>query len=250
VDIPEVEFRATLSDGGQVVVNAILIDSVRSAGYEFDQRYAELSPRADFIAYNGHSGYGSNIRALATKGSWVPGQFVLVLMNGCDTYAYVDSAINDAHSRINSDDPIGTKYVDMIMNAMPAYFSDNAFTTAHVTRSLMNSEAPKTYEQIFENVASNQVIVVSGEEDNVYRPGIDPDPDPWEGMQESGTLAASETVNYQTPTLKKGTYLFEMTGSGDADLYVRVGQAPSRQGYDCRPYKADSNETCPTRSSI
>jgi hypothetical protein len=63
-------------------------------------------------------------------------------------------------------------------------------------------------------------------------------------MQESGELGASETVNYQTPALDPGNYRFEITGTGDADLYVRVGQAPSRSSYDCRPYKSDSNETC------
>ncbi len=33
-------------------------------------------------------------------------------------------------------------------------------------------------------------------------------------------------------------------GSGDADLYVRYGQAPTRTVYDCRPYLTGNNETC------
>lgn len=32
--------------------------------------------------------------------------------------------------------------------------------------------------------------------------------------------------------------------SGDADLYVRFGAAPSTTTYDCRPYSSSSNETC------
>lgn len=33
-------------------------------------------------------------------------------------------------------------------------------------------------------------------------------------------------------------------GSGDADLYVRFGSAPSTSTYDCRPYRSGNAETC------
>jgi serine protease len=33
-------------------------------------------------------------------------------------------------------------------------------------------------------------------------------------------------------------------GSGDADLYVKLGSAPSKRSYTCRPYKAGNAETC------
>ncbi len=33
-------------------------------------------------------------------------------------------------------------------------------------------------------------------------------------------------------------------GSGDADLYVRFGAAPSTGSWDCRPYRNGNNETC------
>lgn len=33
-------------------------------------------------------------------------------------------------------------------------------------------------------------------------------------------------------------------GSGDADLYVRYGAAPTTSSYDCRPYTSGNNETC------
>lgn len=33
-------------------------------------------------------------------------------------------------------------------------------------------------------------------------------------------------------------------GSGDADLYVRSGAAPTTSAYDCRPYKSGNAETC------
>ena len=38
---------------------------------------------------------------------------------------------------------------------------------------------------------------------------------------------------------------FTITGStGDADLYVRIGSAPTTASYDCRPYLTGDNETC------
>ena len=49
---------------------------------------------------------------------------------------------------------------------------------------------------------------------------------------------------YEGETDYAGRYVFEMTGTGDADLYVRVGTAPTTELYDCRPYDVDSNETC------
>jgi hypothetical protein len=35
-----------------------------------------------------------------------------------------------------------------------------------------------------------------------------------------------------------------MTGTGDADLYVRKGAAPTAASYDCRPYRSGSSESC------
>lgn len=38
---------------------------------------------------------------------------------------------------------------------------------------------------------------------------------------------------------------FRMSGgSGDADLYVKFGGAPTRTSFDCRPYMSGNNETC------
>ena len=33
-------------------------------------------------------------------------------------------------------------------------------------------------------------------------------------------------------------------GTGDADMYVRLGAAPTRSTYTCRPYKTGNAETC------
>jgi hypothetical protein len=123
-----------------------------------------------------------------------------------------------------------------------------------VFNGIMSFEAPKTYEQIMTNIDMHQIVLVTGEQDNVYFPGYGeggggtPDagttPEAWAGLNESGTVTKPNEVRYQTQTLKAGSYLFSMTGTGDADLYVRIGQAPSTTLYDCRPYKTGSKESC------
>ena len=37
-------------------------------------------------------------------------------------------------------------------------------------------------------------------------------------------------------------------GSGDADLYVKYGSAPTTSSYDCRPYVSGNSESCNTAS--
>jgi hypothetical protein len=244
VGTPDVEWNATFSDGRKVHVVGLLVDNVREGGPAFEERYESLSTRADFIVYNGHAGLGSNVRFLANQGRWVQGQYVVVFMNGCDTFAYVDDALNNAHKAVNPDDTTGYKYIDIVLNAMPAYFADMSESTLAMFRGLLAKDSPKTYEQIFRNVSSSQVVLVTGEQDNVFTPGGGGIPSEWAGLRESGAVTKGQEVRFSTPTLAAGTYAFEMTGTKDADLYVRIGSAPSTTSYDCRPYKSGSNETC------
>lgn len=247
VQTPDVEFHATLPGGKKVEIYALLVDNVRTAGPTFDDRYEALSTTSDFIVYNGHAGLGANIRALAQKGKWVKGQYAIFFENGCDTYAYVDAELWEAHAAVNSDDPTGTKYLDMIVNGMPAYFRSDAEATLAVVNGLLSHDQPKTYEQIFKDVDSSQVVLVTGEQDNTFVPGGggggEPDPT-WSGMTESGSVTKNQEIRFTTPKLPTGTYRFDMTGTSDADLYVRVGNAPTKTLYDCRPYKAGSKESC------
>ena len=249
VAYPDVTITADLGDGKRIEIVLLLVDNVRVAGPEFDQRYGALSSDADFIAYSGHSGLGANIRALARKGNWVTGQYAVVFMNGCDTYAYVDSSLADAHAAVNDDDPIGTKYVDVVTNAMPASPYTSASNIWAFVSGLLDYQSPRTFEQMFADVDSAQVVLVSGEEDNVYVPGYPNGGgggglEDWQGMSESGAVANGEEDRFATPKLAPGRYIFALTGDGDADLYVRIGNAPTSTSYDCRPYRASSNESC------
>lgn len=246
VGTPDIEFNATLPDGKQVKIVAMLADNIRTGllNPTFRQRYESLSTRADFITYNGHAGLGSNIRALAQAGKWVAGQYVVVFMNGCDTMAYIDSSLSDAHKAINPDDTTGYKYIDIVNNAMPAYFSNMSEASLAYIRAFMKVDDPQTYEQIMHGVDSSQLNMVTGEHDNVFTPGGGGTPEPWAGLNEQGSVGSNDTKAYTTPVLEPGEYQFQMTGTGDADLYVKVGREPTLQSYDCRPYKTGSNETC------
>ncbi len=170
VNTPEINYTVPLGDGRSMKLTALLVDNVRNATPEFNARYEELSKSADLISYSGHAGLGSNVRALAAKGSWVEGQYAIFFMNGCDSYAYVDAALNEAHAEINPDDELGTKYVDIIANAMPAFFRELAQDTFVLVEALMNHQEPSTYEEIFVLMDESQVVLVSGEEDNTYVP--------------------------------------------------------------------------------
>jgi hypothetical protein len=248
VATPEFTLDAKLDDTHTVRVHALMVDNVREAGPTFDARYAELSTKADFIVYNGHAGLGANIRALARKGRWQQGQYVMVFMNGCDTYAYVDSALFDAHAAVNPDDPKGSKYTDIITNAQPAFFVSMPQATRALIKGLFLYNAPKTYEQIFKDIDSNQIVLVSGEEDNTFNPsaaggGAQP-VNTWAGQTVEGSVTKAEEKRFETPVLPAGTYTFTMTGTGDADLHIRVGEAPTTATFDCRPFKGNSNEVC------
>ncbi len=247
VGTPDIEMTATLPNGKKIKVTALLSDNIQTGLSQtaFRTRYENASTRADFIVYNGHAGLGANVRALASAGKWVAGQYVIVFMNGCDTFAYVDDALNTAHKAINPDDTTGYKYIDIVTNAMPSFFHSMADASMAMFRGLAAHDDPKTFEQMFRNIDSAEVVLVSGEQDNTFTPGGGGTPVVWAGLNQSGGVAKAETKKFPTPVLAAGTYQFAMTGTGgDADLYVKIGREPTATSFDCRPYKTGSNETC------
>ncbi|MFI2811179.1 S8 family peptidase [Microbulbifer sp. JSM ZJ756] len=92
--------------------------------------------------------------------------------------------------------------------------------------------------------AAAAVAAVSG--------GGGPDPDPGTGVLENGVAETGLSGNsgdelFFTLEVPAGAsnLQFEISGgSGDADLYVRFGSAPTTSTYDCRPYLNGNNETC------
>jgi len=61
----------------------------------------------------------------------------------------------------------------------------------------------------------------------------------------SGSVATNQQVNFAAISVLAGTILtVNMTGTGDPDLYVRFGSAPTTTAYDCRPYVNGATESC------
>jgi hypothetical protein len=238
----DITFQKALPGGKKVTINALLVDAIASAGPEFFNRYEELSTRADLIAYNGHAGLGQNVRVLSSYGKFVPGQYLIVFMNGCDTYAYVDGSLAQARRAVNPDDQTGTKYMDFVTNAMPAYFHEDSEASMALINGLLAYDAPKQYGQMFDQIDTSQVVLVTGEEDNVFQPGT-PTPTGW-SLDELGTIAKGASKKWKSTTLAAGTYVVKLDGTGDADLYVRKGADPTTRTYDCRPYEDGSDERC------
>tara|TARA_R110002167_G_scaffold1108_2_gene4746 strand:- start:1527 stop:2252 length:726 start_codon:yes stop_codon:yes gene_type:complete len=82
--------------------------------------------------------------------------------------------------------------------------------------------------------------------------GITPPPPPTSGVLENGVAqtglsgSTSEQLNFtmQVPAGATGISFDMSGGTGDADLYVRFGAAPTTATYDCRPYANGNNESC------
>lgn len=66
------------------------------------------------------------------------------------------------------------------------------------------------------------------------------------GVAKTG-LSSSSEINFTMEVPAGATDLtFNMSGgTGDADLYVKFGSAPTSNSYDCRPYKNGNAESCP-----
>jgi hypothetical protein len=247
--LPDVTLEGALADGRTVQITALLVDRVSTAPPAFDTRYAELTPGADLVLYNGHAGLGVNVAALTKKGRYMPGKYQLFFLNGCDTFAYQDETLAQARALLNADDASGTKYMEILTNAMPAYFSAMPSASMALIGALMNPAAPQGYGAIFKGVDPSQVVVVTGEEDNVYTPSFNPG-SRWAGLAESDTVSYKQALSYKTDTLPAGKYVFELlpeaaAPGGDADLRVRVGSAPTPdKTYRCASYLYNSNERC------
>jgi serine protease len=87
--------------------------------------------------------------------------------------------------------------------------------------------------------------------------GTPPPPPPTGGTLSNGVAktglsgAAGTQANFTLAVPAGATSLsFNMSGgSGDADMYVKFGSAPTTSSYDCRPYANGNNESCPVTNA-
>ncbi len=67
------------------------------------------------------------------------------------------------------------------------------------------------------------------------------------GSAETGLAGGTGSETFYTIAIPAGASNLSVAmsgGSGDADLYVRFGSAPTTGTYDCRPYETGNNEVC------
>jgi PKD repeat protein len=86
-----------------------------------------------------------------------------------------------------------------------------------------------------------------GAVDNVNGGGTQPDTVLTNGVAKTGLAASTgASLNYTMAVPAGATNLkFVMSGgTGDADMYVKFGSAPTDSSYDCRPYVGGNAETC------
>jgi hypothetical protein len=154
---------------GKLVVTTMLTSSVKYIADDsaFDQRFDELTANADLIIYGGHSGLSKNIKAIAGKGVVAEGQYQVVFLQGCSTYAYLDRSINDRRTEVNGAeaDPDGTRFLDVIVTGQPAYFFTNVPSFLSVIGDLSDDQ-PHSYMDIIDGMPQSAVPVVAGELDN------------------------------------------------------------------------------------
>jgi hypothetical protein len=173
--IKDATVTGSISVGGQsrrVTLNAMLVQEVSTAGSDFDARFGAASESADFVVYSGHSGLGANIDGLAEKSRVKRGKYQLVYLNGCQTFAYLGTTWRDKHITANgrSADPNGTKDMDVVANALPAY-GDNGSTMLTLYNAIIGyRRTAKTYNQLLESFSSSHLVAVFGEDDNAFNP--------------------------------------------------------------------------------
>ena len=60
----------------------------------------------------------------------------------------------------------------------------------------------------------------------------------------SGSTGGEQSFTLSVPAGASNLTFDISGGTGDADLYVRFGSAPTTSQYDCRPYQNGNNENC------
>jgi hypothetical protein len=152
---------------GKLVVTTLLTSSLKHIGSDFDERFDPLSESADLITYGGHSGLSKNITALAERGVVAANKYQVYFLDGCSTFAYLDSTLADRRIAANGaeQDPNGTKFLDVIVNAQPVPWYSGA-DNQWVVLSYLSGVQNRSYDDLLDRLSTSGSPVVAGEEDN------------------------------------------------------------------------------------
>lgn len=149
------------------------VEEAQYAGAEFEASYADETAKADFIHYSGHSGLGKNIAALSKGAQATVGKYQIAYFNGCQTLGYLGAWMHDARRTLNGPeaDPNGTKFLDVIVTALPAY---SEYTPSEQILFDALVEQRKGWQELLRSFSGQQwtthMNAVFGEDDNTFRP--------------------------------------------------------------------------------
>ena len=101
--------------------------------------------------------------------------------------------------------------------------------TETVKDSVNNSSSSKTASVTVSNVSCGGTVLCSGVAVAL-------------ASQATGTVSPNYTM--VVPAGKTSVVFTISGGTGDADMYVRIGSAPTTTTYNCRPYLTGNSETC------
>jgi len=168
----QVVVKGELEGGNKYEHIFILVAQAEHANESFDRHFNAATDGADLVTYDGHSGLGKNIAAVTARGTVKAGQYQIWFLDGCNSLGYVDENFMVRRRDTNgaAADPDGTKFLDLIGNALPSYWPFGESTSFKLVRALSNPSAPKSYKEIVDEFPAVQVAAVIGDEDNTYRP--------------------------------------------------------------------------------
>ncbi len=120
----------------------------------------------------------------------------------------------------------------------------------HKIHTSQDTEFDQEHALKFARLSAAFVAELAKSESNPPDEETDPEPDDnalENGVAKTGLSADSGdklTYTFDVPSDATNISITINGGSGDADLYVKLGSEPGNFSYDCRPYKNGNNETC------
>jgi hypothetical protein len=215
---------------------------------DFTAKYNAATEQADLVVFSGHASYGKDVERFSKLGKTAAGQYQVFVLNACDSFAYEAPELRDAHLRANAAAANPAGFFDLVVNAMPAPAQEiPAVTLSFVTAF---AEGKRSYKSILGTVNQEQRAVVLYDDDNLWgrSPAVPPVVPPAGGtarvVDAEGKFQLTGEQKQFGPFPAKGGFKASVTGTGDVDLYVRKGAAPTKSAYDCRPFGATATETC------
>ena len=189
--------------------------------------YSNYGTAVDVAAPGGAQSFANDpegVLSTLNSGSTTPGS---------DTYEYYQGT------------SMATPHVAGVVALM--YEANPSITPDEVEVALENTARsfPASCSQCGSGIVDATAAVAAANGGDTGGPG--PGPGTGETITYNNLSGARRSWQGTSIEIPAGTTNFSVVmsgGTGDADLYVREGNAPSKRSYDCRPYNSGNDEVC------